>query len=68
MLSLRCAISHYLLQLASDPREPVLFRCTTSAAGGGMGVAGLMPTLFLIKDGLLQVRPASLLPTLQQHT
>lgn len=55
VLSLRCALSHFLLQLASDLRTPVLFRCTTPAAGSGMDVAGLMPTLFLLKDALMQV-------------
>lgn len=57
VLSLRCALSHFLLQLASDPRSPVLFRCTSSAGSSGLGVdvAGLMPTLFLLKDALLQV-------------
>ena len=65
MLSLRCALSHYLLQLSADPRSPVLFRCTSSSNGGGgsgaanghggsLDVAGLMPTLFLVKDALLQ--------------
>ena len=55
MLSLRCALAHFLLQLAADPRAPVLFRCTTPAAGSGLDVAGLMPTLFLLKDALMQV-------------
>jgi hypothetical protein len=59
VLSLRCALSHYLLQLATDPRQPVVFRVSTPSLGGagvGMEVAGLMPTLFLIKDAMLQVR------------
>jgi len=56
VLSLRCALSHYLLQLSGDPREPVLFRCTSTTAAGGLdGAAGLRPTLFLVKDALLQV-------------
>ena len=61
MLSLRCALSQLLLQLTADPRAPVLFRCTAAAGGGGgelgggLGPAGLMPTLFLLKDALLQV-------------
>ena len=55
VLSLRCALAHFLLQLAADPRAPVLFRCTTPAAGSGLDVAGLMPTLFLLKDALMQV-------------
>ena len=69
MLSLRCALSQYLLHLSSDPQAPVLFRCTASTAiinggsgdgGGGaaldVAAAGLMPTLFLVKDALVQVR------------
>lgn len=60
VLSLRCALSQLLLQLSADPRAPVLFRCTAAAGGGadlggGLGPAGLMPTLFLVKDALLQV-------------
>ncbi|KAL4853554.1 Nuclear pore complex protein NUP205 [Chlorella vulgaris] len=57
VLSLRCALSHYLLQLATDPRQPVVFRVSPPSLGGagvGMEVAGLMPTLFLIKDAMLQ--------------
>ncbi|KAL4441042.1 hypothetical protein ABPG77_010473 [Micractinium sp. CCAP 211/92] len=56
VLAMRCALSHYLLQLSADPRSPVLFRCTPSAGGrGGLeAVAGLVPTLFLVKDAMLQ--------------
>ncbi|KAL4457392.1 hypothetical protein ABPG75_012257 [Micractinium tetrahymenae] len=57
VLSLRCALSQYLLQLSADPRSPVLFRCTPSASGRGGGLdaaAGLVPTLFLVKDAMLQ--------------
>ncbi len=59
VLAMRCALSHYLLQLSADPRSPVLFRCTPSAGGrGGLeAVAGLVPTLFLVKDAMLQVWP-----------
>lgn len=58
VLALRCALSHYLLQLSADPRSPVLFRCTPSAGGRGGALdaaAGLVPTLFLVKDAMLQV-------------
>ena len=69
VLSLRGALSHYLLQLSADPRSPVLFRCTSSSSGsssgaanghgGSLEVAGLMPTLFLVKDALLQASAAA---------
>lgn len=58
MLALRCALSQYLLQLCGDPRSPVLFRCAPFADGRGgslAAAAGLVPTLFLIKDAMLQV-------------
>jgi hypothetical protein len=50
VLSLRCALSRYLLQLAVV--GAVRFRCTpdTAMAGG----QNLEPTLFLLKDALLQ--------------
>lgn len=60
MLALRCALAHYLLELTSGDRQPgsgpSLLRCT--AGPGGLEAPGLVPTLFLLKDALLEVGAA----------
>jgi hypothetical protein len=57
VLSLRCALADYLLQLSSDPTHPTTFRVAMPAVGDAAAQHGAtpMPTLLLIKDGLLQV-------------
>lgn len=51
ILGLRCALSSYLCILSSHPEAPTLLPCVPAATGD---LSGVSPTLFLIKDALLQ--------------
>jgi hypothetical protein len=52
VLALRGALASYLRALSAAGPAPVLFRCTPAADPPG---PGLVPTLFLLKDALVQV-------------
>jgi len=51
-LALRCALASYLRILSADAESPTLFPCVPAATSGDL--SAVSPTLFLIKDALLQ--------------
>lgn len=52
ILALRCALASYLRILSADAESPTLFPCVPAATSGDL--SAVSPTLFLIKDALLQ--------------
>ena len=54
IVALRCAVASYLRAMsASSTAAPILFPCAPLSSGSG-DLAAITPTLFLIKDALLQ--------------
>eukprot|EP00887_Chlorella_sp_A99_P002898 scaffold6.g2898.t1 len=52
VLGLRCALAHHLHELTAGEAPAALLRCATGP--GGVDAPGLVPTLFLLKDALVE--------------